>query len=143
MGLLAIGYEELGFVRIGSRIGHRHHPSGVELGSEERATGRDKRGRLDPVWTLTEKEGESSSHHPFPPVMALAAHFDGGSDFVLERFSPERLATFASTGRITRLDHECLDVTMKNAAVVIVGGTKGEKVLQSGSIKGRNTSRSV
>jgi hypothetical protein len=67
--------------------------------------------------------------------MALAAYFDGGSDFVLERFSPDGLTTFSRTGRITRLDHKRLDVTMKGAAVVIVGGTKGKKVLQSGSMK--------
>ena len=67
-----------------------------------------------------------------PPV----SHFDGGSDFVLERFSPDGVATFTRTGGITRLDHKGLDVTVKNAAVVIVGGTMGKKVLQSGGMKG-------
>lgn len=69
--------------------------------------------------------------------MALAAYFDGGSDFVLERFSPDGLATFTRPCGITCLDHECLDVTMENAAVVIIGSTKGEKVLQHRtSVKG-------
>jgi hypothetical protein len=68
--------------------------------------------------------------------MALVSYFDGGSDFVLERFSPHGLATFTRAGGITGLDHKRLDVAMKNAAVVIVGSTKGEKVLQRGSVKG-------
>lgn len=68
--------------------------------------------------------------------MALVSHFDGGSDFVLERFSPDGLATFTRAGRITGLDHKCLDVTVKDAAVVVAGGTKGKKVLQRGSVKG-------
>ena len=69
--------------------------------------------------------------------MALGSHFDGGSDFVLEGFSPGGLATFAQTCGITCLNHERLDVTVKNAAVVIVGSTKGQKVLQRGSgVKG-------
>jgi len=69
--------------------------------------------------------------------MSLVSHFDGGSDFVLERFSPYGLATFTRSGGITSLDHESLDVPMKDAAVVIVGSTKGEKVLQRGaSVKG-------
>lgn len=61
--------------------------------------------------------------------MALVSYFDGGSDFVLERFSPDGLTTFACGGRITSLDHKRLDATVKNATVVIVGGTKGKKVL--------------
>ena len=69
--------------------------------------------------------------------MALITYFDGGSDFVLERFSPDRLATFTQTGGITSLGHEGLDVTVKNASVIIVGSTKGKKVLQRGSsVKG-------
>lgn len=68
--------------------------------------------------------------------MVVVSYFDGGSDFVLERFSPDGLATFTRAGRITGLDHKRLDVAVKNAAVVIVGGTKGKKVLQRGSVKG-------
>lgn len=69
--------------------------------------------------------------------MALVSHFDGGSDFVFERFSPDGLATFARAGRITGLDHKSLDVTMEKAPVIIVGSTKGKKVLQRGmSMKG-------
>lgn len=64
--------------------------------------------------------------------MGFVSHFDGGSDFVLERFSPDRLATSPRAGRITGLDHKRLDVTVKNAAIVIVGGTKGKEVLQRG-----------
>lgn len=62
--------------------------------------------------------------------MALVSYFDGGSDFVFEGFSPNRLATFTRTGRITSLDHKSLDVTMKYAVVVIVRSTEGKKVLQ-------------
>lgn len=40
------------------------------------------------------------------------------------------MATFTRTGGITSLGHESLDIPMKDAAVVIVGSTKGEKVLQ-------------
>ena len=65
--------------------------------------------------------------------MAPGSHFDGGSDFVLERFSPDGLATFTQAGGITGLNHEGLDVAVKNAAIVIVGSTKGQKVLQRGS----------
>ena len=36
MGLLAVCYEELGLVRIWTRVGHGHHAAGVKLGSEER-----------------------------------------------------------------------------------------------------------
>ena len=69
--------------------------------------------------------------------MALGSYFDGGSDFILERFSPDRLATLAQTCGVTGLNHKRLDVPMKNAAVVIVGSTKGQKVLQRGSgVKG-------
>ena len=62
--------------------------------------------------------------------MALGSYFDGGSDFVLERFSPDGLTTFAGTGGVTGLDHKGSDVAMKNATIVIVGGTKGKKVLE-------------
>lgn len=48
MRLLAVCYEELRLVRIWARIGHGHHPAGVELGSEERASGREERGQLVP-----------------------------------------------------------------------------------------------
>ena len=61
------------------------------------------------------------------------SHFDGGSDFVLERFSPDGLPTFAQAGGITGLNHEGPDAAMENAAIVIVGSTKGQKVLQRGS----------
>jgi len=66
-------------------------------------------------------------------LMGPISHFDGGSDFVLERFSPDGLATFAHACGITGLDHEGLDVAVKNAAIVIVGSAKGQKVLQRGS----------
>jgi len=67
----------------------------------------------------------------------IFSYFDGGSDFVFERFSPDGLATFTRTGGITCLDHKSLDVTMENASVIIVGSTKGKKVLQYGtSVKG-------
>jgi hypothetical protein len=70
-------------------------------------------------------------------LMALVAYFDGGSDFVFEGLSPYGLATFARTGRIAGLDHKRLDVTMENAAIIIVGSTKGKKVLQHGvGVKG-------
>ena len=69
--------------------------------------------------------------------MALGSHFDGGSDFVLEGLSPNGLASFAQTSGITSLNHESPDVPVKNAAVVIAGSTKGQKVLQRGSgVKG-------
>ena len=42
MGLLGVCYEELGLVRIRSRIGHGHHTAGIELGSEEIARGGEK-----------------------------------------------------------------------------------------------------
>jgi len=62
--------------------------------------------------------------------MALVSYFDRGSDFIFERFSPYGLATLARTGRIASLNHKRLDVTMENGAIVIVGSTKGEKVLR-------------
>lgn len=62
-------------------------------------------------------------------LMALVSYFDGGSDFVFEGLSPYGLTTFAHTGGITGLDHKCPDVAMENATVIIVGSTKGEKVL--------------
>lgn len=62
--------------------------------------------------------------------MTFVAYFDGGSDFILEGFSPNGLATFTRTGGITGLDHKSLDVAMKYATVVIIGSTKGKKVLQ-------------
>lgn len=65
--------------------------------------------------------------------MALIPYFDGGSDFVFEGFSPDGLATFTRTGGITSLDHKCLDITVEDAAVIIAGSTKGEKVLQRGT----------
>ena len=70
-------------------------------------------------------------------MMALVSYFDGGSDFVLEGLSPYGLTTFAHTGGITGLDHESPDVAMENATVIIVGSTKGEKVLRHGmGVKG-------
>ena len=42
MRLLAVCYEKLGLVRIWARICHSHHPTGVELGSEERTSGGEK-----------------------------------------------------------------------------------------------------
>ena len=70
-------------------------------------------------------------------LITLVSYFDGGSDFILERFSPDGLSTFSCAGGITSLDHKCLDVTMEYATIVIVGSTKGEKVLQHGaSVKG-------
>lgn len=40
--LFAVCYEELGLVRVGARISHSHHATGVELGSEER--GEERKG---------------------------------------------------------------------------------------------------
>ena len=80
-------------------------------------------------------KGEGSGRIPkrWERLMGPVSHFDGGSDFVLERFSPDGLATFTHAGGITGLNHEGLDVAMENAAIVIVGSTKGQKVLQRGS----------
>jgi hypothetical protein len=121
MELLAVCYEELGLVRIWTRVGHRHHAARVELGSEQRT----REGSQPP----TGKEGEGSWSTPKVGI-ALVSHFDGGSDFVLERLSPDRLATLPQTNGITGLDHESLDVAVENATVVIVGSTKGQKVLR-------------
>ena len=138
MGLLAVCYKELGLVRIWSRISHGNHATGVELGSEEIA-----RGEKGAVRSSANAEGKRSGGQPHRPkrrerLMALISYFDGGSDFVFERFGPYRLAPFAYTGGIASLDHKCLDVTVENAAVIIVGSTKGEKVLQhEAGVKGR------
>jgi hypothetical protein len=80
-----------------------------------------------------EREGEDSWSTTQKVGIALVSHFDGGSDFVLERLSPDRLATLPQTNGITGLDHESLDVAVENATVVIVGSTKGQKVLRHGA----------
>lgn len=45
--LLGVCHEELGLVRVWARVCHRHHATGVELGSERSARGREKGARLD------------------------------------------------------------------------------------------------
>ena len=52
MRLLGVCDEELGLVRIWARIGHSHHPAGVELGSEKGTSGGEK-GQLVPAQTPT------------------------------------------------------------------------------------------
>jgi hypothetical protein len=44
--------------------------------------------------------------------------------FVWKGFAPYALATFARTGIVTGLDHEALDVAMKNASIKIIRGTE-------------------
>ena len=133
MGLLAVCYEELGLVCICTRVGHGHHAAGVKLGSEqggEKGDGQNAR-------ITAERKRAAVGAQEVGTADGPVSHFDGGSDFVLERFSPDGLATFTQAGGITGLNHEGLDVAMKNAAIVIVGSTKGQKVLQRGSrVKG-------
>ena len=51
-------------------------------------------------------------------------------DFVDKRATPDRLPAFAGSRWVPGLDHEALDVAVKEAVVVIVGRAKSQKVLE-------------
>lgn len=60
MGLFDVCYEELGLVRIWSRVGHGYHAAGVELGSEVIARGRE---RAPSVHRERREEKEAEGSH--------------------------------------------------------------------------------
>ena len=44
--------------------------------------------------------------------------------------APDRIPAFSSSCRVSRLNHEALDVAVEQAVVVVVGGAQREKVLE-------------
>jgi hypothetical protein len=52
-------------------------------------------------------------------------------DLVGELPTPNRVATLPGAGRVSRLDHEALDVSVEQVVVVVVGRAEGKKVLEN------------